>query len=710
MNGNDYNYIFKHPTDEYKANLAPIKEYINLATKAISAYYSIPVEKANSIAKHIAKQHFKNPIVKYRYRDDNGDTCTKEDTLTDYIKEVILNKEILAPSGTTYINPKIKKSLHAEYLGINIAKRNVYKKNAFIAKQTDDTDKFKYNNVMQATVKILNNSLSGAYASPSTIFYNPSAHYTLTSITRSVASIGNAITESIVSGNKLFISRELMFNYIVTVSEKTDLSSIEIVINRYNLHIPTPQEVLDSLLRSSDKYWKDKEFNAYILNYLFKLTGVQRAAIVYVNDLYHIRMHNDAFVKDMLGQMSKKVTTGSNDYLSDIKNSPDGVSVLANHIWADEIRGMSVVYDKLEDQDLLCGIASTCKNITELLVRHRLFFRVFFTTNLLPISIANIRSMLRETIVLSDTDSTCGAYDEWVTWFFGGNNFTATGIGLAASVMTIATQAMDHNIKVFAKNMNIASESVDLLRMKNEYYWKTFTAANVSKHYYADTYIKEGNVFKESELELKGVHLIASTIDETLSNRGNAIMKEINSVVESGGLVDVYKYVKEVADLERQLLSIIESGNINIYKMIQIKNFKSYKKDIKEQTPYFNHMLWTDVFMDEYGDPGEPTYNAIMIPTVMHTKKTMSDYIATIENESIRNKLTEFMTKYNKESLGSFRPPMSVVGGPTGIPKEMLAAVDKRRLVLTNLNMFYIILETIGIYRKESLLFSEMGY
>ena len=40
--------------------------------------------------------------------------------LTDYIKEAVNNDEIIVPSFTTYFHPNVKKSLHSEFLNINV--------------------------------------------------------------------------------------------------------------------------------------------------------------------------------------------------------------------------------------------------------------------------------------------------------------------------------------------------------------------------------------------------------------------------------------------------------------------------------------------------------------------------------------------------------------------------------------------------------------
>ena len=177
-----------------------------------------------------------NPLIEYYYTNDNGDKELRVDKVTDYIKDVKANNEIMAPSFTTYIHPDQKKSMHANFLDTNINLRKKDKANAFKYKQLGDMDKYVYYNTLQKTRKIFNNSLSGAYASQSTILYNPTAHYTLTSMTRSVTSIGNSITESIVAGNKHFRNADTVFNYVLAVLTNIDMRNVKDVVDKYNLY------------------------------------------------------------------------------------------------------------------------------------------------------------------------------------------------------------------------------------------------------------------------------------------------------------------------------------------------------------------------------------------------------------------------------------------------------------------------------------------
>lgn len=705
-------YVFKRKPEEYEILLNPVTDYIKQAATYVSINKNMNYEDSVKYVKsRIKEKGTINPIVKYSYRNENGDTEVKQDKLTDYIKETLDAGEVLVPSFTTYIHPSKKKSLHADFLSINIALRKSDKKNAFKYEQLGDKDKEFYYNTLQKTRKVMNNSLSGAYCSPSTALYNKSAHYTLTSMTRCVSSIGNAVSEYIIAGNKHFKTPNIMLNYITSVITDINMSTIEVAVNKFNLHKPSPLEVMDSLLYSSRNYWSDKKYEDEILLFLMKLTPIQLAAILYNNDLYHIKKHNESMVRTLLETMAMKVPTGCVDIFGTLNNAPEGINILSHHIWVEELRGKGTDYKEFAETEpeLLLGIASTTQNIVNTLRKYGQFFRAFFVTNVMPIDIAYIKDMLRDAIVLSDTDSTCGSYDKWVDWYFGYTAFSPEAVAISAAVMTINTQVIDHFLKVFARNMNIDSELTELIKMKNEYFWPVFTATNVSKHYFAEIVIQEGNVFGEPKLELKGVHLIASAVDQSVIKQGLATINEINHEISHGNKLSLFKFIKQAADIERDLIVRITKGDIDIFKKDKIKEPSSYKSEEKEKSPYFHHMLWMEVFAEKYGNPGDPAYMVIKVPTELKSKKLTNDFIDSIEDVVIKEKLKSFLEKHGKDNIGTFRPPVSLLGN-TGLPDEIIKAIDVKRIVMDNMNQIYLVLESIGGYRKKSMLFSEMGY
>ena len=696
------------PFEKFSNDIYPVDEYIKQATKYISKVMNMEEDVARAeVIKIVKSSNLRNPTTKFYYKQDNGDKIVREEKLTDYIKESIKCGDIIVPSFTTYYSPEKQKSIHAEFMDYNTKRRSIHKKAAFKAKQDGEMDKFLYNDVMQKTMKIFNNSLSGAYASKSTVLRNPSAHYTLTSMTRCVASVGNALTESIVYGNKHFKDANTTFNYLTTIITNYNAKFVQYCIDKFKLHIPTVDEIMESILYSTQWYWQDDVAEKQLRDYIWSMNELDRVAVMYTNDFWHLRMYNEKLIRDFITSTIQKKTDITDDP-SIFKKIPETLEILTKLICYEELRGKNVDYEAFRGTELGFLLCSTATNVLKMFNSFSMLFKTFILTNIMPPTIAYVKEMFRQCIVLSDTDSTCGSYDKWVEWYLGRLSFKDDSIPIVAVIMTINSQAVEHGLRILSKNMNLPKERMEILKMKNEFYWPVFITTNKNKHYFASTAIQEGNVYKEHDLEIKGVHLIASAVDQKVSKAVHAMIKEINSRITNNEQISVLEYVKKVADMERDIIKRIEEGDITIFKKDSIKEEKAYKLS-KEQSPYINHILWQDVFEHKYGSPGSPPYMTIKIPTLLDSNKKTVEYINNIEDTYIRNGLLEFMSKYKKNNFGTFRPPLTIVGSK-GLPKELINCIDKDRIVMDNLNSAYLVLEAIGFYKKEDKILSKLGY
>ena len=702
-------YVFKHPTEEYLVRLDPKKEYIKQATYFISKTKNIPLKEAFYKVKTFVSSDAScsgNPIIRYNNKDENGDTFIDAEPILDYIQSVQDDRQVLAPSFTTYVHPSVKKSLHSEFISTNINARKQDKKQMFYYTQIGDKEKADYYDNMQATRKIFNNSLSGAYASKSTILYNPSAHYTLTSITRCLASIGNAVTESIVSGNKIFIDPESVINYLTCILANTDFKAFQDVMVKYNIYYPTVDDVMSMINRSTEWFWNIPSKTEYIRKYVSTFTPLELAAVLYTNDLYHFRKHNPEFTQTFLEALSYSKTGYSSPetQVKDIYNTQEGVISHVHNICADAIRGKAIEYEKMVGTEDLDMLASTAKYVAETLTEYKDFISALLVTNTAPVNIAYIKELMRRCIVLSDTDSTCATYDEWVDWYYKRNDTKITNpIAIASSVMTIATQML-------AGNMNIDSSRVESLKMKNEFFWNNFVTMNASKHYFADVSIKEGNVYANPKLELKGVHLIASNVSPRYRDIGHGIINDIRKTLREGKLLNLHGYIQQVADVERDIIQRIKNADTSVLSIDKIKDLKAYKDGVEhpELTPYVHHMLWKEVFQRKYGDPGEPTYMIVKVPSVLDSASKMKNYLDGLEDRELAERFSKFLVRNNKKNIGTFRVPLSLLG-KDGLPDEINRCVDYKRIVKDNCNMMYTVLEAIGFYKTSDMLISELG-
>ncbi len=699
---NDVNYTFKNPTIDYAVNMNPINTYMQHMRTYVSKKFNLDIETTNRLIREAVKSNKpKDPKVVFNRKKENGDMERVEDTLKNYLKDVIDGGHIIVPSFTVYNHPSERKSLHAEFLFINVRKRAEDKHKSFEYKQLGNKPMEDYYSTMQKIRKIFNNAVSGAYGSKGSILSNPSGHYTLTSITRSVASIGNMTTESMIAGNKYFRNPEVTINYIVALVNRTNSKAVRSTIDKYGIYIPTVNEVMDMVLYSSRWYWENKPKENIIFDFIKTLNDEERCMVMYCNDLWHFKQYNDKVMREIvesLGMMSTEPVENHGDL---VKKAPEGILNLALCICSDLLKGKKFDVGKMQGTEELNSVASTIKKIMEGMDKYWIFFRTFYTTDIMPTSVAYIRDMLRDAIVLSDTDSTCGSYDKWLEWYYGEPTFNAEAVGIANAIMTINTQVMDHHIKILAANMNIDKSMYETLKMKNEFYWSVFIATNVSKHYYAYTEIQEGNTFKESELELKGVHLIASSIKIEIKKLIHQIMKDLLNAIKNKETISLKNYIEKTIEIELGILNGIKSGNISYFKRIPIKGAKSYKQG-PEQSPYQFHLLWERIFADKYGSLGEPPYTFVKVPLVMDNKAKLNEFVDSMVDTDIKLKFKELFERKNLGTYTTIRIPMDIVTRK-GIPGEILNYVNTSNIIEDSLYALYMVLETLGFYRKPGM-------
>ena len=704
---------FLNKKHNYKNMVDPINQYLEIASTYISKKKNIDKDKAKELIRKYIKENkrYNNPRVKFRERDVDGNVEIKISNLISYINYPKKSGNIMVPSFTVYFKPEIKKSLHSEFIYENVTERNKHKRLAFKYENEGKIDLFKKHNTIQKTKKIFNNSLSGAYGSNGTILYNPSAHYTLTSITRCVSGTGNALSESVISGNKHFSSYDVVINYISTVITYMDKDKLRGVVSEYNLYIPTPDDLMEMILKSTRYYWKSAVYEKKIYDLLIKLDDMERVWVMYLNDLYHLRKHNEKLMRDFYDTILRKPDISNinldKDTMVEFLEKHKPYLNMLHHIRADVLQGKNPVYKDLDIEDIKELYGSLLISI-EAFEKYDKLLTTFLITDLLPINIGYVKNMIREVIVLSDTDSTCATYEDWVKWYYGENRFGVDGMAATGVIMTLATTAIDHGIKVFASNMNIPKDRVNLIAMKNEFYWDVFVNTNVSKHYFADYWVKEGNVRKTPKNEIKGVNLIASTVYFMVRDVRLWLINDIFKQTRNKQPIPIRDYLKLTIATEQLLIEKVLKGSPDVLRMDKIKSEDSYKLD-RWKSPYFHYILWQEVFAKKYGNAPDPMYIAVKTPITTDSKTKMKSYINKLKetDSEMAIKLEEVITKGNKEKISSLKLPLANLLDK-GLPEELKPILDLDKVVFDNCNVLYMILESIGYHKLPKTKISDI--
>jgi len=698
------------------SELIDLGDYTRDTGWVLSRKLDISLDEGMVLSKKIVDQNNAKglvniPKVKYYGKNQYGDRVLREKPLPAYIKGS--NSGIIAPSGTVYKTHDKELSLHAKNTKARVKKRSACKLEGFLAEQRGDTVLANQKEKFQKTYKTVNNSLTGLLDNQYNPHYCPSSHYTCTSVTASVTSIGNSLGESMNSGNRMYIRPDVVTNHIVSTATNTDISNIELLIRKYNLHIPSIDDCMYVILKSTRFYWSSEAEDIKIRGILELCTDAERAAFVYINDFYHMRYYNPELIRTFIGSLIEVTSEPSDDLANSMKDIPEDIEIFAKTAMFEDMmnhaKRKEVVSFK-DDEHIATKekLSSTSKHMKKVLATYDDLLGGFYRTNNLPINISDIKQVVRKCTVLSDTDSTCATYQDWVLWYFRTTlpKFVPEEVAVTGAVLLIFTRTLSHHLELFSKRMNIRGEYVKLLAMKNEFYWNVMVFTGMTKHYFADIAIREGNVFRETKLELKGSNLINSTLPAQIKKLSDDYFKKINRLLTSGATINLHDILVEIAGVEKMILGKLKNLDSDVLKEEIIMDANGYK-NAKEKSPYINVLLWNEVFAPKYGDVKTLPAVMVKLKTIMTTKKKMMDGIELIDDEGIRRRFKSFLEKYPRDQLGILRIPKEIVIG-SGVPRPLEAVMTFRDTVEELCKTFYVILLTLGYFKKSGTLISDI--
>lgn len=697
--------------EQYRRSLDPIGDWVKQSALYASRMLGKPYEQCLAhLRKKLKTKEIKpfNPTVVYYQREENGDKYKKTVPLYGYIKDVLQNKEILVPTFTTYLHPDTKPSLIVDFMDDNVRLRTKFKKMSQAYEANNEVGLAKYYNQAQDGAKRDNNACSGGFVAEGVIISNKSAHSTLTSMTRSMSSLSNASNERLIEGNRHYHTPDITLNNLISIVKETDSETIRKAVDHYNLVYPTVSDVMDCVRRSTEPYWTDRRHSRDIQDFVEKLSPEERASIVYTGDLYHLRILNNSFIRGLLTELARRGgDSDMDDPVSVIRSTDEAVVNFAHQSCISIVEGIGKDYSKIS-KDKQCIVANTCKSIEQAVEKYRLLFKAFFLTKNSPATIATIPFMTRRSVVLSDTDSTMFSVDNWVLWYFNKMEFTDEEYAVGGAVSYIATQAIAHLLAIFSANMNVEKKRLFTLAMKPEYVFPVFAQTSVAKHYYTCMKVKEGNVYKTPKFEVKGVHLKDSSVPVNLIEAGSKTMQSVLDDVIHARPISLHEKLKEVANIEREIIDSLYRGEVKYLKRIRIKEASSYSQDA-EHSNYAYYTLWERCFAPVYGSVSKPPYGAVRIPLDLDKRSKLQEWIEQIATSQTGRLLVDWIKEKEVYTLSSIAIPIDHCVSK-GVPEELKVAMDVRRIVLALTKAQRNVLESLGYFPKKDRMISDLGY
>lgn len=659
----------------------------------------------------------KDPRVMFISQRKRGTRAKETSTLTSLLNEVVNDQNlILSPALIAYQRPEILKSLLSEFLFGNVKKRKDFKGLMYRYEQEgNDTLKIFYN-ILQSSVKELNNSVSGAAVSKFNAIYCKSSHLSLTAGCRTGTSYANASNERFIAGNRHYHKSNVVLQELSNAALYGPHKEILEVVSRYKLTIPSVEQTMECILKSSRKYWRDNKAEAFIKDYIKTMKPAARAAFCYTGDAYHLSLFNPGFVETMFEDFISvdKEYSADEIYHEDVLGQLDGDKVVtvslfkSNLMVGKKFKELKTKHPKEYDQ-----VNTVAYNFETKIHDYADLIDALWRPRYLQSSIGKFRSIMREAVLTSDTDSTIFTTMYWTEKVTGAVDFTKKSYNVGYLVVYFASQIVANSLAILCANMGVGVEQLDMLQMKNEYYFPIYGLTNISKHYFAlrsaqEGVIKakmlEGGTFVETpELEIKGVHLISSKASIQFMID---FQEYIEHHVMGQLLQDKEMRWKDIMDKPiKQELNIrhnIRSGEIDYYSREQIKDPKDYKQG-EDNSNFFQYLLWREVFAPKYGDVDNPPLYAVKIPVDLSKPRQVKAWVAQVKSTdpALGDRLEHFLETKDRTQFTSILIPQQIID-TTGLPSEIQPVIDEARAVSQIMTPYYIALQTFGLYVGNS--------
>lgn len=699
--------LFLKDASSYKRDLRISHHYIEANATALQIATDCTREEALEYLHRVTgpggKYEFKDPRVKVLVRGKNGDRSLQYTTFNKFIGAVEKRGAILSPSLTAYLHPKEKVSQYAVATDTNIKARKVIKAEMFAAEAVKDTETASIKDILQTGRKLTNNGMSGGFCTASTPFFCRSAHSSLTSCCRSATSSTNAFNEKFISGNRHYHNPDIVIENIMTIINLSDFDLIEKAMTVHNLKYPTYDQVMACIYRSSRRYWTDNKKWKYIAYVVSKLTDLQKAAFLFTSDLYHMREVNPDFVRQFIVDLAERTDVPCYE---DIRLSDGDSRVLATMKCADAIVRVGAEYkakakpgddgiDATKTEEVQSLLKANYKLSQANVEKYRAYIKAFLVTDNTPSSIAMMPFHVRETVLASDTDSSIFTEQEFIDWIEPNYENRQNRININAAITFLVSQQVVHLLAIVSGNIGVADENLFRLTMKNEYFFETFVLTNMGKHYFGTMAAREGNFYEKPKLELKGVHLRNSNVPGEIRERGNAIIDEILHKSNHNEKFSVTELLYQVGEIERFIYNSIRAGETMFLSKTTVKDKDAYAKPLSQN--YYHYLMWEEVFAPKYGAAPPLQYIGLKAKCGLGSKTAIAEWLDELEDQALADRMRAFLKKYGKDKITQIVMPADIVMN-TGVPPEIIEAINTRGLIMENIGMVYSCLESLGLY------------
>lgn len=672
----------------------------------------VSIEELEKMVKQEAQKDLKIPDCEIITYPEPGECDLRTVNLLQFINNH--RTDVITPAGTMFKSDPDNPPPSVKYCrDCNIA-RSHYKKLMFVCFEKGDLDGYSRNDKRQGLKKIKTNSIIGAHGFVGSPFHDKESFSGVTSLGRNGVILSYAITEQCLVNNFYWNDPEKVINHILTVAKASPSKEIiKEAITRFNLHVPTPEEIATRLCEST-KYYLSKEKRKFTLekaiDLLTQLPKHQQIYVFYRRSLINLFVYNSELFQHKiqgLFQLDKtlKLTDDYQQRLNDTQveyfltvddDLKMMLSIIYNHILDYKSANKELVKDHPEVAREFSLICKTAENYLE---QFEDIFSIFMYSGETLARIPETKYILRKSVAVSDTDSVIFTMKAIVSWYQQGDlSINQNSINMSAYTVYVLSQILNHANRDLAISKGVVTEeNVKMINLKSEFLYTVFVKTDLGKHYFAKYIAKEGRMQSVPKLDIKGVEFQSSTLSKVTKDFTKKLMNLlIDDIHQHGNIYDT-DFIGICIEYEKSILKSLQSGELNYYSNASIKEKSLYKKP--ESSIYFNYQLWTQVFEERYGIIHIPGKYCV----VPFRDKIMRDpkYLKWMENgyPDIYRKYLDFISKIDKKKkITRILLPATI----NILPEIFIPAVDIRTIIYKNMSPAQLVLKQIGINLGKS--------
>lgn len=673
------------PDETYTRSLKPFHAACDDLSFILERLSNKPKAEVKRFVGETVKTRMVNPRTRYYEQVVEGKREEVVSTLFDYLREVDQRDLIMVGTFTTYVKPEIRVSLAAKYVEEKIKARKINKDIYLEHKSKQNTFLAEIYNNRQQRNKILGNTPSGISGAKSSIWTNPTTHSTLTVICRSGSNTTNAEVERMLAGNYIYHDPETALINIANVARRNSGELTVAALAEYNLAIPTTDEIYRMVEASLLNYCEPSPKFKRIYDFISALTPVEKAAYYYTGNLWAVREANPEFIERMLMEL---IDTGTEVEIGDGLKGLDGDDIILSKV--------ILRINDLKAPEVAAKVNGLGNNFRNWIAKYELFFKAFILTPCLAPNMGRMPEASRKAVIGSDTDSCLFTTQDWTS------RYAKVGdpkrLTISAAVVYIMSVHVAQCMCVMSGNFNVSKKHLRHFEMKNEYLFPIFINTTMAKHYLANMVVQEGKILPTFGWEIKGAHIINSSVSKEYMSVVTKTIKEVITHLNHNDTIELYPYIRKLRGMELEIKERLTRADRTLLPSKTIKGKNSYGT---ENSPYLHYELWETVFAPKYGHTPEPPYSSVKVPCSTDTKAKMNAWLASLDDPAMVERIRAYMAKYNKDCIATYYIPSSVTD-VKGVPTELVGIMRIPELIMSIIKPFYFLLEGLGYYAINS--------